>query len=298
MESPETPESPEGPSVGPSGGTPPGPDVDPGGAGPGGVVPGGADRAPEAADAARTDTARFAFTALSWPSRLLIATAVGVLTVFSAWHIAVGFLYVAPANTVSREYSSVIRDGYANPEFEQNWKLFAPNPLQSNVAVEARVELSAEDGGTETTEWINLTALDVAGIRHNLLPSHTMQNELRRAWDVYANSLDDDGVPVGTRGERNASYVHRIALLRLGDTVDLDRAQRLQLRSAVTPLPPPPWDDREVDTETVHHEQEWRTVVPADMPRGVHAPEGSGGSAAGVPGAVGGPVPEATPEGS
>ncbi|MFX4294395.1 DUF5819 family protein [Streptomyces bohaiensis] len=219
-------------------------------------------------------TEGFVFARLGWPARIVIALTVGVATVLGLWHIAMGFLYVAPANTLSKEYGSVIRDGYSNPEFEQNWKLFAPNPLQSNIAVEARAEFEDENGAVRTTDWIDLTAMDIEGIRYNLLPSHTAHNTLRRAWDSYSNTLDDDGRPVGERGERATVYVHRIALLRLSTVMDTEPVQRLQVRSAVTPLATPPWDDRVVNTETVHAEQDWRTVLPSDRPRGVLAPSG------------------------
>ncbi|NJQ08027.1 DUF5819 family protein [Streptomyces lonarensis] len=232
---------------------------------------GGAERAPNPAP---LTTEGFVFARLGWPARIVIALSVGLATVLGLWHIAMGFLYVAPANTLSKEYASVIRDGYSNPEFEQNWKLFAPNPLQSDIAVEVRAEFEAENGGVRTTDWINLTAMDIDAIRYNLLPSHTAHNTLRRAWDTYSNTLDEDGRPVGARGERATVYVHRIALLRLSTIMDTEPVQRLQIRSAVTPLATPPWDDRSVNTETVHDEQDWRTVLPPDRPRGALAPDG------------------------
>ncbi|NJP66488.1 DUF5819 family protein [Streptomyces spiramenti] len=213
-------------------------------------------------------TENFVFARLGWPARITIALTVGLVTVLGLWHIAMGFLYVAPANTLSKEYASVIRDGYSNPEFEQNWKLFAPNPLQSDIAVEARAEFEDETGSVRTTDWISLTAMDIEGIRYNLLPSHTAHNTLRRGWDSYTNTLDEDGRPVGARGERATVYVHRIALLRLSTIMDIEPVNRLQLRSAVTPLATPPWDDRTVNTETIHEEQDWRTVLPRDLPRG------------------------------
>lgn len=37
------------------------------------------------------------------------------------------FLHAAPANALSQEYRQEL-DAVVYPEFEQNWKLFAPNP--------------------------------------------------------------------------------------------------------------------------------------------------------------------------
>jgi hypothetical protein len=217
--------------------------------------------------AADERTEQYRFGELSWPARVVIALAVGVLTTFAAWHLAAAFLFVAPDNTLSREQDHRI-SGYINPEFEQNWKLFAPNPLQNNVRVEVRAEIRQADGSAEVSDWVDLTAQDLAGIRHSLLPSHTMQNELRRAWDLYGNNHDEDGRPRGLRGELADVYVHRIALLRLGRVMDLEPVERIQLRSATTRVPAPPWSDEEIDTTTRHHELEWRTVVPSDLPSG------------------------------
>ena len=56
------------------------------------------------------------------------------------------FLHVAPSNTVTKQHGTAI-DDWIYPEFEQNWKLFAPNPLQQNIAVQVRAEVRTADGG-------------------------------------------------------------------------------------------------------------------------------------------------------
>lgn len=207
---------------------------------------------------------------LSLPARLVVALSIGGLAVFAAWHALAAFLFVAPSNTIMKDHGPAIR-GYIYPEFEQNWKLFAPNPLQRNVAVEVRAEITdPADGSTETTEWLDLTAIDIANIRHHPLPSHTAQNELRRAWDFYVSSHDEDGAPRGLRGELSEQYVTRIALLRLGEDLgyDLDTVDRIQLRSATTRVPAPSWSEENIDTTTGYDELEWRTVDAADLPGG------------------------------
>lgn len=64
---------------------------------------------------------------LSLPARLVVALSIGGLAVFAAWHALAAFLFVAPSNTIMKDHGPAIR-GYIYPEFEQNWKLFAPNP--------------------------------------------------------------------------------------------------------------------------------------------------------------------------
>ena len=67
----------------------------------------------------------------------------------------------------------------------------------------------------QTTRWYDLSALDGAAIDGNLLPSHTQQNELRRAWDFFVATHDNANRPNGLRGDLSERYLRRIVVLRL-----------------------------------------------------------------------------------
>ncbi|MDK1473232.1 DUF5819 family protein [Streptomyces sp. 549] len=204
--------------------------------------------------------------ALRPSSRVFLAVAAAVVAAAVVVHLGMVFLHVAPSNTVSKQHASTI-DAYVYPEFEQNWKLFAPNPLQQNIAVHARAELpAAEGGGTRTTAWVDLTAIDAAHIRGNPFPSHISQNELRRAWDFFNNSHDSDNRPTGRRGELSEAYLKRIVMLRLGDRVDVDEVSRIQVRSATSAVAPPPWSGESVDTRTKYRVLPWWPVTGDDIP--------------------------------
>ncbi|WP_461030170.1 DUF5819 family protein, partial [Streptomyces sparsus] len=210
--------------------------------------------------------------ALAPSSRILLAVAVAVVAVAVVVHLGMVFLHVAPSNTLSKQYASTV-DGYVYPEFEQNWKLFAPNPLQQNIAVHARAELDGGpggdgpgDGGSDTTTWVNLTAIDAGHVRGNPFPSHVAQNELRRAWDFFNNSHDSDGRATGRRGELSEAYLKRIVMLRLGGRLDVDRVRRVQVRSATSAVAPPPWSGETVDTETKYRVLPWWPVTDTDIP--------------------------------
>ncbi|UED85496.1 DUF5819 family protein [Streptomyces profundus] len=210
--------------------------------------------------------------ALSLRARAVLAVAISGIGVFACWHLAMIFLFVAPSNTVREEHWGVV-GGYMYPEFEQNWKLFAPNPMQRDTVVEARAEVSEEWGqDPEITEWIDLTAMDIEQIRHNPLPSHSHLNMLRRSWDFYDKVHNDDGEPIGMRGEVAASYLHRIALQRLDERMDLGGVERIQLRVVTTRVPPPSWRTEDYDTSPVTQELEWWTVTADDRPEGVPGP--------------------------
>ncbi|WP_194117742.1 DUF5819 family protein [Streptomyces hoynatensis] len=213
---------------------------------------------------ADTPTESVALRAISLPSRLLIGVVLCALGLYAVFHLAMVFLVLAPSNTLSEDNHELIHD-YIYPEFEQNWKLFAPNPLQSNVAVQARAEVRNEEG-TRVTEWYDLTQLDIDHIRHNPLPSHTAQNILRRGWDFFRGAHDDEGNPVGLRGKLSERYVHRIVLERLAGVLDLDTVQRVQFREATTRVAAPEWRPEDFDTSTTYQEFDWWPVGSQDLP--------------------------------
>lgn len=206
--------------------------------------------------------------ALAPRHRIAVAVALGVVAIVVCVHLGMAFLHVAPANTVSKQHRTAIED-WIYPEFEQNWKLFAPNPLQQNISVQVRAEILTADGGVRTTGWYDLSAQDGRAIDGNLLPSHTQQNELRRAWDFFVATHDDDR-PVGMRGALAESYLRRIMVMRLeradaagpGDVVD-----RIQVRSRTTDVPPPRWSEEQVSTKPVHRTLPW-WPVPEEEARG------------------------------
>ncbi|MEV0113422.1 DUF5819 family protein [Streptomyces sp. NPDC050844] len=183
-------------------------------------------------------------------------------------HVAMLFLHVAPANTMTKQHGEVV-DDWIYPEFEQNWKLFAPNPMQQNIAVQARAEIRTEAGTTRTTRWYDLSAQDSAAIDGNLLPSHTQQNELRRAWDFYVGSHDAQNRPSGLRGQLAERYLHRIALLRVDRAEPIgkgDAIERVQVRSRTTNVPAPEWSDEKVAAKPAFRLLPWSSVISEDMP--------------------------------
>ncbi|MDT0545451.1 MULTISPECIES: DUF5819 family protein [Streptomyces] len=202
---------------------------------------------------------------LSLPSQLVVAVGLAVVVAAVAVHLGMAFLNVSPPNTVSKQHSEAI-DDYIYPEFERNWKLFAPNPLQQNIAVQARAEIRTPEGGTATTGWRDLSAQDGAAIRHNPLPSHTQQNQLRRAWEFYALSHNAEEQPNGLRGQLSGQYLRRLVMLRLGMKQDGGTVQRVQLRSVTRQLAAPPWSEEKIDTRPGYRLLPWWTVTADDLP--------------------------------
>lgn len=249
-----------GPVSGPAGGSGPAGDPDPAGG------PDPADE-PGSQDSRGGDGASRGIAGLPFRFQVVAALALAVIGVIACVQIGMVFLHVAPSNTVSKQYGKAV-DDWIYPEFEQNWKLFAPNPLQQNIDVQARAEIKLPNGTTRTTDWIDLSAQDGAAIRHNPLPSHTEQNELRRGWDFFVGSHTDDNKPNGQRGELSEQYLRRIVMLRLGTHRDGGSVDRIQVRSMTTSVKGPSWSDEKTDTRPSYREVPWWTVTPADLPQG------------------------------
>ncbi|MFI6347639.1 DUF5819 family protein [Streptomyces sp. NPDC050560] len=222
---------------------------------------------------------------LSFRYRMVAVLALTVVTVGVLVHLALVFLHVAPSNTLTQQHGDLVGN-WIYPEFEQNWKLFAPDPLQQNIHVQVRTVRASDAGDRTTSGWYDLTAQDAADIDHNPLPSHVTQNELRRAWEFFTSSHDSDNRPVGSRGRLSEQYLRRILVMRLsriGDTADdADDGdtgagsakgaggviERVQVRSMTTNVQMPDWTGKQVDTKPRYRTLPWWDVGPADVPLG------------------------------
>ncbi|MEU5703444.1 DUF5819 family protein [Streptomyces aurantiacus] len=208
--------------------------------------------------------------ALSLPFQIAAALALALVVVGACVHLGMVFLHVAPSNTVTKQHERLI-DDWVYPEFEQNWKLFAPNPLQQDIAVQVRAEVKATDGAVRTTRWYDLSAMDGRAIDGNLLPSHTQQNELRRAWDFFVATHDETNRPNGLRGDLSERYMRRIVVLRLDREEAGGRGavvQRVQVRSRTTNVPPPEWSQEQVSDKPILRQLPWWPVSETDRAAG------------------------------
>ena len=236
----------------------------PDGGGATGAETGPADPAAEAAEPQAAPRPALGIAGLSSLSRIIVALAIAVLVALVTVQLGAGFLHVAPANTLSKKHDETI-DRIVFPEFEQNWRLFAPNPLQTNIHVEVRAQLEMPDGGTEETGWVDLTAMDHENIRGNPAPSHTVQNELRRGWDYWTDTHDEDNRAISDRADLAEDYVKRIVMRRLGPVLNEGRVEKIQLRQTSRRIAPPPWSDEQWDTAPAYRELPWWIVTGGDL---------------------------------
>ncbi|MGW4648959.1 DUF5819 family protein [Kitasatospora sp. NPDC004289] len=200
----------------------------------------------------------------STPAAAVLVLAGAALLGGTGLFLAVLFLNSAPPNALSDRYRPQL-DAVVYPEFEQNWKLFAPDPLQQNVSLEARLRTVAADGTESTGEWLGLTARDIAAVRGNPAPSHLDQNQLRRAWDFYDSAHPEDGTAPGTRAKPSELYLKRTALQRIGPSPEGRRPYEVQVRVVTTVLAPPSWSREQVDTAPKVRELPWWPVDEDDL---------------------------------
>lgn len=152
-------------------------------------------------------------------------------------HVLLVFLHVAPPNPLSQQYSRQV-NAWVLPLFEQNWRLFAPDPESVNRQISARTMHTAPDGSQELSDWFDLTGVDNSAVRHQVFPSHTAQNMLRRAWSSYLETHGGDDQPRSQRALMIQQYLTNIA----ADRISGHRGgafESVQLRVTTVPIAAP-----------------------------------------------------------
>lgn len=174
----------------------------------------------------------------SRPARALKAglrTAAALCAAVTLAHVVLVFLHVAPANTVSKRYNPLI-NAWVYPFFEQNWRLFAPDPESVNRKILVRTAHTNSDEAVRVSGWFDLTALDNSAVKKSPFPSHTAQNLLRRAWTSYVDSHGGDDKPRTERALMMQKYLSNIAADRVA-THDSGAFEFVQLRVVTLPIP-------------------------------------------------------------
>lgn len=176
----------------------------------------------------------------------------------SVVHVILVFLHVAPANTVSKRYGPLV-NAWVYPFFEQNWRLFAPDPESVNRQILARTADTGSDRSVHVSPWFDLTAVDSSAVEHQPFPSHTAQNMLRRAWSGYVDTHGGDDKARTERALMMQKYLTNIAADRVaahkGGTFDF-----IQLRVVTLPIAPGPAVGDRAPTRTENRLLPWWKV--------------------------------------
>jgi len=178
---------------------------------------------------------------LSKPPPILLkagtSAAVALCLATALVHVLLVFLHVAPPNPLSRQYSRPV-NAWVFPLFEQNWRLFAPDPESVNRQISARTMHTTQDGKVRVSGWFDLSGVDDSAVRHDVFPSHTAQNMLRRAWSSYLETHGGDDRPRSERALMMQKYLTDIAADRITDHGG-GTFESVQLRVITVPIAAP-----------------------------------------------------------
>ncbi|WP_432357034.1 DUF5819 family protein [Sporosarcina sp. UB5] len=83
-------------------------------------------------------------------------------------HFSITILYNSPVNPITYKYYPAIQS-YMQPLFNQNWKLFAPDPVSNNHKLLVKGYYKGENGKENETQWIDVTELLVTELHKNRL---------------------------------------------------------------------------------------------------------------------------------
>jgi hypothetical protein len=167
-------------------------------------------------------------------SRALVGATAALTAVAAGAQMAATFLYNAPANPVSAKYRAQVA-WWMNPLLNQNWQLFAPNPISENLEVDARVSVGPS---AAVAPWTNLSAIDLAATAGNPAPSHLTMNGLRNAWREYVSTHDASGLPNSPLASTAQQYLENLVLDYLRPRQD-GKIDSVQVRFIVTLVPGP-----------------------------------------------------------
>ncbi|MCI0766704.1 DUF5819 family protein [Bacillus sp. TL12] len=90
------------------------------------------------------------------------------VVIFVSFHMTMTLLYNSPVNPVKIKLNNII-NSYMEPLFAQNWQLFAPDPISTNMDIITRGVYKDSNGNEKTTDWINYTKTFTNGLQKNRL---------------------------------------------------------------------------------------------------------------------------------
>jgi uncharacterized protein DUF5819 len=197
-----------------------------------------------------------------------------VVATIAGLHMLAVTLAAIPTNSVSDAVGSQLN--YLSPFFAQNWRLFAPNPIDKDKSLLVQAAYVDRDGDLHTTPWVDWTTVELGVIKHRLVGG--------RAGYVTTKFFDplDDNFYTMTRAQRTLSErpsplappswsVLRGFLARAGPTPDLDDYLRFDRAAArlATDVADERWPDR--DVTAVRYALREQGVVPFDARHGSSA---------------------------
>lgn len=87
-----------------------------------------------------------------------------------------GYVFVSATFTAPPSPArAAVSDGFA-PYFSQRWDVFAPNILRVNSALQVQAQWRDDNGDLQTSEWVDVTDMELASVRGIPAPSRISKN--------------------------------------------------------------------------------------------------------------------------
>jgi hypothetical protein len=118
-----------------------------------------------------------------WAHAVVVATCLltgGLL----ALHFVMTFLYVAPRNPISAGADKSI-SSYILPYFDQDWKLFAPDPVKTDPHMLVRAKVVDAKGQQQVTSWLDITRPELARVKGHLFPDRVSRLSAKVAESLF-----------------------------------------------------------------------------------------------------------------
>lgn len=192
------------------------------------------------------------------PRSILFLATAGVLILLLIVHTLLVVLSLTPDNPVKKQYQDRIQ-GYMDPLFTQNWKLFAPNPVSQHrsLAAQARI-VDPRTGKTTESEWLDLSQPLIKQKQQNRLSSEALVTR------YIISGIRDYHHRNEGRKQNGEKMLQRAASTALQQQWPEQEIQEIRFRTILQSVPP--FDERHRDDDSMqreYHESEWLPFTPA-----------------------------------
>lgn len=213
-----------------------------------------------------------------WPHPIVAAACLvvgGLLIV----HFVMTFLYVAPRNLISARADKIVTS-YMLPYFDQDWRLFAPDPAKTDPHMLVRAKVVDIRHQERITSWLDITDSELTRVRGHLFPdrvsrlSAKVAGSLSEAAEQHAQLISDrQQQPVSfqesPREKLDEAFAHVLAT-RAASAHWGEGVAEVQIR-LLGHIPPPPPFSAAQDAgypEVIQHDLPWwlaEPVTPAEL---------------------------------
>lgn len=108
-----------------------------------------------------------------------------IVALVVAWQFVATFAWNSSQTALTSLITLKALDAYMTPWFQQNWSVFAPDPVDANLSFDVRAKVST-DGTAHETGWYTVTDADITrGVLHKIVPSRDYLTNFQLVDDLY-----------------------------------------------------------------------------------------------------------------